>query len=107
MTFSPMRLRIETERLVLTPEEPSDAEWFTELLNSRGTGSFTVAAALERIAGMTKTIETTGIGALVLRKRPDGSLSAPSRTFSEAAVAAAALRRPFVLEFRWLRRIGP
>jgi RimJ/RimL family protein N-acetyltransferase len=72
MTFSPMRVRIETERLVLTPEEPSDAEWFAELLNSRGTGTFTVADALDRIAVMTKTIETTGIGALVLRKRPDG-----------------------------------
>ena len=31
MTFSPMRLRIETERLILTPEEPSDAEWLAEI----------------------------------------------------------------------------
>ncbi len=45
MTFSPMPLRIETERLILTPEEPSDAEWFTELLNTRGTGTFSVADA--------------------------------------------------------------
>ncbi|MEY2422533.1 MAG: hypothetical protein QOI95_2600 [Acidimicrobiaceae bacterium] len=67
-----MRLRIETERLILTPEEPSDAEWFTEVLNARGTSTFTVADALDRIDVMTKTIETTGIGALVLRKRPDG-----------------------------------
>ena len=28
MTFSPMPMRIETERLLLTPEEPSDAEWW-------------------------------------------------------------------------------
>src|SRR5262249_46572470 len=48
-----------------------DAEWFTELLNARGAGTFTVADALERIDVMTKTIETTGIGALVLRKRLD------------------------------------
>ena len=61
-----MPLRIETERLILTPAEPSDAEWFTELLNARGTGLFTVADVLERIDVMTKTIETTGIGALVL-----------------------------------------
>ncbi len=67
-----MPLRIETERLILTPEGPSDAEWFTELLNTRGTGTFTVADALTRIDVMTETIETTGIGALVLRKRPDG-----------------------------------
>ena len=72
MTFSPMPLRIETERLILTPEEASDAGWFAELLNTRGTGTFTVADALERIAAQTKSIETTGIGVLVLRKRPDG-----------------------------------
>jgi RimJ/RimL family protein N-acetyltransferase len=67
-----MPLHIETERLVLTPEEPSDAEWLSELLNARGRGTFTVADALDRIDVMTKTIESTGIGALVLRKRPDG-----------------------------------
>ena len=67
-----MPLRIETERLILTPEEPSDAEWFAELLNARGKGTFSVADALERIGVMTKTIKTSGIGALVLRKRPDG-----------------------------------
>ena len=67
-----MPLRIETGRLILTPEEPSDAEWFTQLLNTRGTGTFTVGDTRGRIDVMTKTIETTGIGALVLRKRPDG-----------------------------------
>jgi hypothetical protein len=66
-----MPLHLETERLVLTPEQASDAEWFAELLNARGTGTFTVADALTRIDVMTDTIETTGIGALVLRKRPD------------------------------------
>jgi RimJ/RimL family protein N-acetyltransferase len=72
VTYSPIALRIETERLILTPEESSDAEWFAELLNARGTGTFTVADALKRINVMIETIETTGIGALVLRKRPDG-----------------------------------
>jgi len=67
-----MPLRIETPRLILTPEEPSDAEWFTDLLNARGTGTFTVADARARIEVMTKAIETSGIGALVLRKRPSG-----------------------------------
>jgi RimJ/RimL family protein N-acetyltransferase len=67
-----MPLRIETERLILTPEVPSDAEWFTELLNARGTDTFTDADALQRIDVMTDTITTTGIGALVLRKRADG-----------------------------------
>ena len=72
MTFPSMPLRIETERLILTPEEAGDAEWLTELLNARGTGTFTVPDALERIALMTTTIETTGLGALALRRRPDG-----------------------------------
>src|SRR3954452_19304150 len=72
MTYMMRPLRIETERLILTPEDASDAEWFAELLNTRGTGTFTVADALERIAVQTKTIETMGIGVLVLRKRPDG-----------------------------------
>jgi RimJ/RimL family protein N-acetyltransferase len=67
-----MRLRIETERLILTPEEVSDAEWFAELLNTRGAGTFTVTDALERIAVQTRTIETMGIGVLVLRRRDDG-----------------------------------
>ena len=70
--YSPMPLRLETERLVLTPEEPSDAEWFAELLNTRETGVFTVANAVQRIDAMTEMITTTGIGALVLRKRPEG-----------------------------------
>ncbi|MEY2583590.1 MAG: hypothetical protein QOE09_3439 [Ilumatobacteraceae bacterium] len=72
MTYSPMPLRIETDRLVLTPEEPTDAAWFTELLNARGTDTFTIGDALKRIEAMTDTIESTGIGALVLRKRTDG-----------------------------------
>ena len=72
MVHSPMALRIETGRLILTPEEPSDAEWFAELLNNRDAGTFTVADARQRIEVMTTTIETTGIGALVLRRRTDG-----------------------------------
>lgn len=72
MDYAAMPLRIETERLVLTPEEPSDAAWLMALLNARGAGAFTLADALDRINVMTKTIATLGIGALVLRKRPDG-----------------------------------
>ena len=69
MTFQPMSLRIETARLLLTPETMEDAEWFTELLNARGAGTFTIEDARERIRSMTTTIESVGIGALVLRTR--------------------------------------
>ena len=72
MTYTPMPLRIETNRLVLTPEQPSDGEWFTELLNARGTDTFTIGDALTRIEAMTDTIESKGIGAPVLGKRPNG-----------------------------------
>ena len=66
-----MPLRLETERLVLTPETQQDAEWFAELLTARGGRSFSPADARERIAAMDATIATTGIGALVLRTRTD------------------------------------
>lgn len=67
-----MPLMIETERLVLTPEEEEDAEWFAELLNARGTGTFTTEDARQRIVAMAATIEAIGIGALVLRTRAEG-----------------------------------
>jgi RimJ/RimL family protein N-acetyltransferase len=67
-----MPLLLETERLTLTPEKEGDAEWLAELLNERGVGRFSSADALQRIKLMTDTIATTGIGALVLRRRPDG-----------------------------------
>ena len=72
MDFSPMPLRIETERLILTPEVEQDAEWLTELLNARGARAFTIEDAHERIATNAATIEATGIGALALRTKPDG-----------------------------------
>ena len=73
MPVLPMPLRIETRRLVLTPEVPSDAGWFTELLNARGAGSSTEQDARDRIAAMAETIRTLGIGVLVLRRRADGA----------------------------------
>ncbi len=72
MGYTPMPLRIETERLLLTPEEQTDAEWFPELLNARGTGTFTTEDARQRIDAMRATIQAIGIGALVLRTRLDG-----------------------------------
>ena len=69
--FAPMPLRLETERLVLTPEVESDAPWFAELLTARGKGAFTVDDARERIAAMALLVRTIGIGALVLRRRGD------------------------------------
>ncbi len=73
MTYPPVPLRIETVRLVLTPQTEADAVWFTELLNARGGALFTEADALEKIRSMAETLATTGIGSLVLRSRADGT----------------------------------
>jgi RimJ/RimL family protein N-acetyltransferase len=72
MPFPPMPLRLETQRLILTPEDEHDVEWFAELLNERGTHRFTVDDALEKITTMAATTAADGIGALVLRTRAGG-----------------------------------
>jgi RimJ/RimL family protein N-acetyltransferase len=66
-----MPLRLETERLILTPEDENDVEWFTELLNERGTQTFTVEDALQKITTMAAEIAARGIGALAVRRRSD------------------------------------
>ncbi len=72
MSFAALPTRLETERLVLTPEVDDDATWFAHLLTTRGQGTFTVDDARERIRAMGVTMATLGIGALVLRRREDG-----------------------------------
>jgi len=72
MHFAPMAQRLHTERLVLSPEHQGDAGWFTELLNERGTGTFTLDDAHQRIAAMNDLTARLGIGVLVLRRRSDG-----------------------------------
>lgn len=69
MQFPPMPVRVETERLILTPEERHDADWLTELFNARGTQRFTLEDARERIAEMQSMTAKLGIGVLVLRTR--------------------------------------
>lgn len=66
-----MPLRLETQRMILTPEDEHDAEWFAELLNARGAARFTVEDARARIMAMAAETAATGIGALALRTRPD------------------------------------
>ena len=71
--FPPMPLRLDTRRLLLTPESAEDAGWFAELLTARGGRVFSIEEARERIAVMETTIAALGIGALVLRTRSDGA----------------------------------
>jgi RimJ/RimL family protein N-acetyltransferase len=65
-----MPTHIETARLVLSPEEARDAEWMAELFSARGT-NVSASEASRRISEMRRTTETLGIGALVLRVKPD------------------------------------
>jgi hypothetical protein len=51
--FTPMRLRVETDRLLLTPQEEGDAPWLAELFTTRGTGTFTEQDALAKVDGAT------------------------------------------------------
>ncbi len=69
MRYAPLPLRIETERLVLTPEEEGDAGWLAELFNTRGSGRFSVEDARGRIAAMQAMTAELGIGVLVLHAR--------------------------------------
>ena len=70
--FPPMPLRLETERLVLTPETAEDAGWLAELFTTRGRGPVSVDEARERIAAMEDVVARLGIGARVLRPKDGG-----------------------------------
>lgn len=72
MAFSPMPERLDTERFVLTPEEPSDVPWLAEMFTARGAGPVTQDAAWQRMAAMHELTRRHGIGVYVLRPR-DGS----------------------------------
>lgn len=67
-----MPLRLESERLILTPQVPADAPWLAELFTARGAGAVDVAAALTKIEAMQSLVAELGIGARVLHRREDG-----------------------------------
>lgn len=85
-----MQLRLNTRRLVLTPEQPADAEWLAELFTARGTGIVTVEAARQRVEAMTETLASIGIGAVCMRPR-DGS---PPVGYCALVVGRASLDEP-------------
>ena len=73
MAFAPLPTRIETERLVMTPQHLGDAAWLAELFTARGGGVVSIKAATGRIVTMQRVVEEQGIGARVLRAKPDGA----------------------------------
>jgi RimJ/RimL family protein N-acetyltransferase len=70
--FPPLPLRLETERLVLTPETAEDAGWLAALFTARGDGEVSVDQARERVAAMEDVVARLGIGVRVLRSRDTG-----------------------------------
>jgi RimJ/RimL family protein N-acetyltransferase len=90
MTFAPMPSRLETERLVLTPETEQDAPWLADLFTARGRGPVSVEHARERVAAMEEVIARLGIGAYVLRPR-DGS---PPLGYSAIVVGRGSVAEP-------------
>jgi RimJ/RimL family protein N-acetyltransferase len=69
----PLAGRLETARLVLTPEEPADAPWLAELFTSRGAGVVSPAEAADRVAAVLDAERRLGYGVRVLRDRVDGA----------------------------------
>ncbi len=70
--FTSMPHPLSTARLTLSPQQPGDAPWLAELFTARGDGHVGIEAAGVRIETMTRTLASTGIGALVMRPT-DGS----------------------------------
>ncbi|GAA3793849.1 GNAT family N-acetyltransferase [Cellulomonas soli] len=70
MPFDPLPARLETDRLVMTPEAADDAVWLARLFTARGAGVVSTAEAEDRIVAMQRVVAEHGIGARVLRAKP-------------------------------------
>lgn len=72
MTWKPMALALETERLTLSLRDETDAEWYRELVRERGEETLTLAESTARLARFRDLTIEIGIGALTIRRRTDG-----------------------------------
>jgi len=72
----PLACHLETERLVLSPFSPTDAELYAELINERGPGArgfgTTVQGANDNLAKLANEAEESGLGLLAVRRRTEG-----------------------------------
>ena len=62
MTWRPMALAIETERLILRLRDERDAAWYRELIAERGEDTPTLEEATTRLARFRDLTLETGIG---------------------------------------------
>ncbi len=75
-TYRPMVCCLKTERLVLSPLNATDAEFYAALINERGPGGrgfgTTVQGANDNLAKLAHEAEVSGLGLLAVRRRSEG-----------------------------------
>ncbi len=74
MTWRPMALAIETERLILRLRDERDAAWYRELIAERGEDTPTLEEATTRLARFRDLTLETGTGALAICRRAEGDV---------------------------------
>jgi RimJ/RimL family protein N-acetyltransferase len=72
VTWQPMPLAIETERLTLRLRDERDAPWYRELLAERGEPMPTLEEAAARLRRFRDLTIETGIGAVAICRRVEG-----------------------------------
>jgi len=72
VTWEPMALVIETDRLTLRIRDERDAEWYRELVGERGEDVPTLEESRARLARFRDLTMETGIGALAICRRAEG-----------------------------------
>jgi RimJ/RimL family protein N-acetyltransferase len=76
MTYPPMRMELETDRLALRPWTPADAQWLNSLHRERELGPGDAPSALEVtkrvVADIMERAPTTGISVLPVVRKADG-----------------------------------
>ena len=71
VTWQPMSLAIETERLTLRLRDERDAAWYRELIAERGEETPTLEEATTRLARFRDLTMEIGIGALAICRRAE------------------------------------
>ncbi len=74
MTWQPMSLAIETERLILRLRDERDAIWYRELIAERGEDTPTLEEAATRLERFRDLTTELGIGALAICRRAEGDV---------------------------------
>jgi len=72
VTWKPMALDIETERLVLRIRDERDAVWYQELVAERGQARPSLEESRAHLARFRDLTMETGIGALAICRRAEG-----------------------------------